>query len=162
MPRGHRETQLLGAAAAAGLVHAAFSLYWALGGRWLLPTVGEWAVEVTREAPVASALLLVAVAAGKGAVALLPLRGRRGPAGRRRLWRGTWWLAAAVLAGYGAVNSVAAWLVLGGAIRPQGGYERDAMIGHAFLWDPLFMVWGLLLAAGLRAGHDAWHHNRRT
>ncbi len=25
------------------------------------------------------------------------------------------------------------------------------MIGHAFLWDLLFLVWGLLLAAGLYA-----------
>lgn len=152
MSRGPRETQLLGAAAAAGVVHTGFSLYWALGGRWLLPTVGEWAVDAVREAPVGSALLLLAVAAVKGAVALIPLLRPRPR--RRRLWRGAWWLAAVVLAGYGAVNSVAAWLVLAGAIRPEGGYEREAMIGHAYLWDPLFMVWGLLLAAGLRAGAD--------
>ena len=28
-----------------GLVHAAFSLYWALGGQWLLATVGRFAVQ---------------------------------------------------------------------------------------------------------------------
>ena len=29
-----------------GLTHAGFSAYWALGGRWLLGTVGEWAVRM--------------------------------------------------------------------------------------------------------------------
>lgn len=75
MSRGPRETQLLGATAAAGVVHTGFSLYWALGGRWLLPTVGEWAVDAVREAPVASTLLLLAVAAVKGA----RLWARKGP-----------------------------------------------------------------------------------
>lgn len=28
------------------------------------------------------------------------------------------------------------------------------MIGHVFLWDPLFLVGGLLLVAGLYANRD--------
>lgn len=32
-----------------GLAHAAFSFYWALGGRWLLPTDGQWAVNTHGE-----------------------------------------------------------------------------------------------------------------
>lgn len=35
----------------AGTVHAGFSLYWALGGQWLLATVGQWAVQLSAEAP---------------------------------------------------------------------------------------------------------------
>jgi hypothetical protein len=40
-------------------------------------------------------------------------------------------------------------LVLVGAIRPTAGYDRLGMIGHAFMWDPLFLVWGVALAVGM-------------
>ena len=146
------ETYFLVAAAVAGLIHAAFSLYWALGGRWLLRTVGEWAVDYAQEAPVAASVSLTTVAAVKGAVAIIPLLASRSPLPRPRVWRGLAWLAAIVLTGYGAVNSVLGWLVLAGAVTPAGGFDRQAMIGHAYLWDPLFLVWGLLLGAGLLVG----------
>jgi hypothetical protein len=29
-----------------------------------------------------------------------------------------------------------------------------AQLGHAALWDPLFLIWGALLAAGLRLTRD--------
>ncbi|WP_238009478.1 DUF3995 domain-containing protein [Dactylosporangium sp. AC04546] len=152
MPKRSAEARLLMGAAAAGLVHAGFSFYWALGGRWLLPTVGQWAVAYAREAPVTAGLLLIVVAAVKCAVAILPVLASRRKLARPAVWRGLAWLAAIVLTGYGALNSVVAWLVLGGALRPEGGFERQAMIGHAYLWDPLFLVWGLLLGAGLLVG----------
>ncbi|MEV6924476.1 DUF3995 domain-containing protein [Dactylosporangium sp. NPDC051485] len=152
MPGQPTEARFLMAAAAAGLTHAGFSLYWALGGRWLLPTVGQWAVDSAREAPLAAAMLLIAVAAVKCAVVIIPLTAARRPLPRPGLWRAFAWLAAIVLTGYGAVNCVAAWLVLGGALRPEGGFDRQAMLGHAYLWDPLFLVWGVLLGAGLLAG----------
>jgi hypothetical protein len=143
------EAYFLVGAAAAGLTHAGFSLYWALGGRWLLPTVGQWAVTLAAQAPVAAGLLLIIVAAVKSAVAIIPLVVIKRPLPRPRVYRVFAWLAAIVLTGYGALNSVAAWLVLWGAVRPKDGFERQAMVGHAYLWDPLFLVWGLLLAAGL-------------
>ncbi|GGM26304.1 hypothetical protein GCM10007977_029380 [Dactylosporangium sucinum] len=139
-------------AAVAGLTHAGFSLYWALGGRWLLPTVGQWAVTAAREAPVTAGLLLIVVAALKCAVVIIPLAAGRRPLPRPGAWRAFAWLAAAVLTGYGALNSIVAWLVLGGVLRPEGGYDREAMIGHAYLWDPLFLAWGALLGAGLLTG----------
>ena len=39
--------------------------------------------------------------------------------------------------------------MLSGLIAPEGGYDRPAMIGHALLWDPLFLVWGATLLASL-------------
>ena len=51
--------RLLFAAAAAGLVHAGFSLYWAFGGRRLLGTVGQWLVDLARARPVAAGAVLV-------------------------------------------------------------------------------------------------------
>jgi hypothetical protein len=50
---------------------------------------------------------------------------------------------------YGGVNTVVNGAVLGGAIRPAGGYGANAMIGHAWLWDPLFFIWGTALILSL-------------
>ena len=152
MRRRSWEDRLLTGAAVAGITHAAFSLFWALGGRWLLPTVGQWAVDYAREAPLATGILLSCVAGVKCAVALAPLLASRGRLPHPRMWRGLAWIAAVVLTGYGAVNSIVAWLVLGGVLRPEGGFDRQSMSGHAYLWDPLFLVWGLLLGAGLFVG----------
>lgn len=133
----------LRAAAVAGLVHAAFSLYWALGGSWLLDTVGDWAVELQRDHPVSAGLGLAAIAVAKGLGAVLPA------VVRWRWVRVLSWIGGVVLVAYGALNTVIAWLVLGGVIVPDGGYDRAAMVGHAALWDPLFWVWGVLLLTGL-------------
>jgi Protein of unknown function (DUF3995) len=140
---------LLLGAAAAGLVHAAFSLYWALGGRWLLGTVGQWAVDLSRDRPVAAGTALTVIAGLKAAGALLPVLATGGRVRWPRLWRRLAWPGSVLLAGYGGVNAIVANLVLAGGIQPDGGYDRPAMIGHALLWDPLFLIWGLLLAAGL-------------
>jgi Protein of unknown function (DUF3995) len=152
VPERSTENYLLIGAALAGLTHAAFSLYWALGGRWLLPTVGQWAVEYAREEPLAAGLLLIVIAAVKSAVAIIPLVASRRSVPGQAVWRGLAWLAAIVLTGYGALNSVVAWLVLGSVLEPEGGFDRQAMVGHAYLWDPLFLVWGVLLGAGLFVG----------
>lgn len=146
------EIKLLGLAALAGLVHAGFSLYWGLGGRWLLATVGQWAVDLARDAPVTAGLVLVLVAALKAAVAVVPLLATRRQLPFPGVLRAVSWLAALVLALYGGLNSVVAWLVLSGVLRPAGGYDHQAMVGHGFLWDPLFLVWGLLLGLGLYVG----------
>lgn len=152
MTRRPAEIYLLSGAAVAGLAHAGFSVYWAFGGRWLLRTVGQWAVDYARDAPVLSGLVLAVVAVVKAAVAVVPLASTRVSLPHPRVWRSISWLVAVVLVGYGGLNSVVAWLVLGGVLRPGGGYDRQAMIGHGYLWDPLFLIWGLLLAGGLLAG----------
>lgn len=144
--------QLLVAAACAGLVHAAFSLYWALGGDWLLPTVGQWAVDAGNDAPLSAGLLLGGVAAVKAVVAVVPVLAVRGTVRLPpRVWRPLGCVAAVVLTAYGALNSVVAWLVLGGVVRTADGFDHDAMRGHGYLWDPLFLLWGLLLGSGLFA-----------
>ena len=54
-----------------------------------------------------------------------------------------------MLVAWGGLNTVVGNLVLAGAIVPDGGFDRPGMVGHAFLWDPLFLAWGLALAVGL-------------
>lgn len=141
---------LLWAAAAVGLVHAAFSLYWAAGGRWLLRTVGSWAVQLADSRPLAVAAVLGLVTAVKIAGALLPVVVQTRPVRGRRQWRLLFWAGSVILVLYGLANVVIGWAVLGGLFVPDGGYDSSALIGHAALWDPLFLLWGLVLAAGLR------------
>ena len=132
-------------AAALGVVHALASLYWALGGDWLVATLGERITTAFAD----RRWLLLPVVLLKLAVALAPvwLAWRGWP--WARVSRALGWLAAAVLVVWGGLNTVVGNLVLAGWVRPDGGYDRDAMVGHAWLWDPLFLAWGLALSVGM-------------
>lgn len=145
-------------AAVLGVVHAGFSLYWAAGGSALLWSLGSDLVNsfTGREwllAPIGIAKLI-------GALAPLVLAGRGWPA--RRLTRSVSWLGAAGLVVWGGVNTVVALVVLAGGIEPQGGYDRLGMIGHAYLWDPLFLCWGFALVVGLVVGRRDVRPRRRA
>ena len=63
-----------------------------------------------------------------------------------RLSRGVCWLGAVVLLVWGGLTTIVGNLLLARVIVPDGGYDRAGMVGHAFLWDPLFLAWGLALA----------------
>lgn len=131
-------------------MHAAFSLYWALGGRWLLNTVGKWALDWADRAPVAAGLVLAGVTVAKLAAAALPLAVASGRLSWSRGWQVLMWAGAVGLVVYGTANAVGAWLVLAGLVTVEGAREMPALVGHAVLWDPLFAAWGVLLALGLR------------
>lgn len=123
-------------AALAGIVHGGFSLYWAFGGTWLLATVGEVA---TQFAGLAWVIVLVGLA--KIGFALLPLVDHK-------ISRFLSYLGGVGLVIYGAMNTLVANLVLAG-ILGDGDYNATAMAGHAWLWDPLFLLWGAALLLGL-------------
>jgi hypothetical protein len=141
---------LLWLAAACGLVHAAFSAYWAFGGLWLADTVGQWALDWYRAAPASAMAALLAIAAVKTVVALGPVVNEYHPLPGYRWWRLPCWLGGALLLVYGAANAVGAWLVLAGVVSTTSS-DRPALIGHAALWDPLFALWGALLLGGMTA-----------
>jgi hypothetical protein len=50
---------------------------------------------------------------------------------------------------YGGVSSGVSSAVLAGWIHSKSGYNHDAMVGHAYLWDPLFFLWGCALVGSL-------------
>lgn len=133
-------------AAVLGAGHGAFSLYWAVGGQWLLTTVGEVAQQFQDRLWLLIPVGLVKVAAGAGPWLLArwgwPLR---------PVSRAICWLGAAVLIGWGGLSAAVAQLVLAGAITPDGGFDRPSMLGHAWLWDPWFVLWGMALVMGLLA-----------
>ena len=136
-------------ACGAAVIHAGFSIYWAFGGRWLLNTVGAWAVHLANRSPLHAGIALAAIGLVKLAGGLVPIAVEHGAIAGRRWWRFTEWVGATVLVLYGAVNVIVGWAVLTGVITTPGGYDRAAEIGHAALWDPLFLAWGACLATGL-------------
>ncbi len=132
-------------AATLGTLHAAVSLYWAAGGTALLWSLGTGMIQrfAGRE------WLLVPIGLTKLAVALTPLFLARSGWPAPRVTRAVCWLGAAGLVVWGGLNTVVGQLVLSGVIDPEGGYDRPGMLGHAWLWDPLFLLWGGALVVGL-------------
>ncbi|MFN7243809.1 MAG: DUF3995 domain-containing protein [Dietzia cercidiphylli] len=135
-------------AAILGTVHAAWSAYWAFGGRVLLDTVGGWAVTVVEERPLLALVGLLAVAAMKFLAAWIPLLAETGRIPGRPVWRPIAWVGGPFLIIYGTVNAAAAATILADWVTTENP-DRAGLIGHAFLWDPLFALWGAALTFAL-------------
>lgn len=131
--------------AVVGVVHGLFSLYWAFGGDWLISTLGDRIVDVFA----GRRWLLFPVTVIKVGFAMLPLvlLARGWPL--RRLSRLVCWLGTVGFVLWGGINTVTGNLVLSGLLRPAAGYDRPGMVGHAWLWDPLFLIWGITVTIGL-------------
>ncbi len=103
-----------------GLLSAAVSLYWALGGTWLLDTIGGSLEE----------------------------QGRAGTIGvRLAVWAA---VALKIIAVVGLVYTAVGLLARAGVVHAST--DPRALAWHAYLWDPWFLVWGLLVAAALLLG----------
>lgn len=149
--RRHPGARLAMAALAVGLLYAGISAYWGAGGTWLLETVGN---SLANGGHGDTALIAVWVAAGlKVAAALLPLLACRNATrrGHGRAVRALAWIEAAVLTGYGVVLTTGGLLVQAGVVPTPGTADHRALAWHAYLWDPWFLAWGLLVAASLIA-----------
>ena len=132
-----------------GTVHGLVSLYWATGGSLLTSTVSRQLAAFGD-----ARWLLFPVAAIKTGFAVLPLILLTHHRRLRRAVRVLCWFGAAVLLLWGGTTAVIGNLVLAGFVHPAGGYDRAAMIGHAWLWDPLFLLWGAALLIGLLSGRS--------
>ncbi len=131
--------------------YAAVSLYWGLGGSWLLDTVGGSLEPDGRAGSAALQAVVLGSALLKLAAAVAPsvLVARRTGERWRRPVRLVCVLTAVVLVGYGAVLSVAGWAVQAGLLKAGRSADHRALAWHAFLWDPWFLAWGLAVAAAL-------------
>jgi hypothetical protein len=138
-------------AAVLGCGYAAVSAYWVIGGTFLLDTVGG--VFERNAGTIGMAILVWLVVAAKLVAAGLPLAAthrRLSPPWRRPLWLLSW-LAAAILTLYVLVMTAAGILVRVGVITAAPAADRRALAWHAFVWDPWFLLWGLLIATTLLA-----------
>jgi hypothetical protein len=142
----------LSAAAAAlvvGLAYVAISAYWALGGTWLLATVSSSLVAAHQSATVVMAVWAAVVLKAAGALLLFYVRRPAPPSKWHSRLRWLTWAEGAVLTLYGIVFTSVGLLVQAGVIHQGRAADRRASVWHAYLWDPWFLVWGLLVVLAL-------------
>ena len=137
-----------------GLAYAAIIVYWAVGGRWLLNTVGISLSQPGQAGHLAALLAVWGAAAVKAVAAVLPLLAigvwpRTANGGLRRLARGLTWIEAAILVGYGLILTASGLLVQAGVIEAVAHADRLALKWHAYLWDPWFLIWGIFVFLAL-------------
>jgi Protein of unknown function (DUF3995) len=136
-----------------GLLYAAVSAYWGLGGTWLLNTIGGTLEREGRAGTTSvrflvwTAVLLKLTAALLGLSATTPQH-RLNPHGRRRARQAAWTIAL-ILILYGGVLTAIGLLIQLDLVRASPTADHTALRWHAYLWDPWFLVWGVLLAAAL-------------
>ena len=153
--RAYARASGLGAAWAAlalGLLYAAASVYWGLGGSWLLDTVGASLAPPDRSASAAVVLAVWCSVGLKVIAAVLPLLAVGAGAARvrrRYLIRALACVEAAILTVYGLNLTAVGLLVQAGLIGTPASADHRALAWHAYLWDPWFLVWGLLVTAAL-------------
>jgi len=146
------------AAFAVGFLYTLISLYWAVGGTQLLDTIGGRLAELARARDntlltfvwLTVALKLVAALLG---LALTMQWGQRLP---RWLLILLAWGATLVLVLYGGYLVIGQLAVQLGLINASASIDWKALHWHLFLWDPWFLLWGILL------GITTWYFIRRT
>lgn len=134
--------RLLAGALGCAVLHAAFSIYWGLGGTWLLETVGQFAVDMQARGQLTDRIMLLSIGAFKLAAGVVPYRYPH-----VRWVRLASWLGASIMLTWGALGVM--WGLVG-LLTPSDARNIPAFIGHVFVWDPLFVVWAVLLMLGLR------------
>lgn len=112
------------AAAVAGLLPGAASIYWGLGGTWLSEIVGD---QVTAQFEGLS-WVIIGIGMVKITFALSPLLvDDHG-------WGVFHWLGTVTLILWGGVNTVVSNLALVGVLPRGENYDHAAMTGHGWLW----------------------------
>jgi hypothetical protein len=92
-------------------------------------------------------VVLKLTAAIIGLVAVLGPREVR--PGHHQLARQAAWTAALILVLYGGVLTVIGLLVQLDLVHASANADHKALQSHVYLWDPWFLVWGVLLATAL-------------
>lgn len=121
--------------------------------RWSRRLPGPWTPAVVEEQGNRARSIYVAVWAAvvlkimAAVLPLLALRPLRKSAWNRTVWALAW-SAAAILISYGLAQTILAQLAI------HGSAGADDRVWSAYLWDPWFLIFGLLVAAALvRGGH---------
>ncbi|MET3807445.1 hypothetical protein ABIB25_004468 [Nakamurella sp. UYEF19] len=144
------------AAALVGTPYLAISVIWGLGGTWLLETVGgSLAVGGRAGSPIVVAAVWAAVFL-KAIAVLLPFAAIRRDLseGLRRCIRLLCVAEAIILTSYGTILTIVGLMVQSGLIEASSDADHRALAWHAFLWDPWFAAWGVLVVMFLRASRS--------
>jgi len=141
-------TRLARSASVLMLVSAATSAYWAAGGTGLLDTVGGSIARWGRDGGAGVRLALAAIVVLKLVGAWLPTRALREPCPRAVLRLA--WFEAAILTVYGGVLTGTGLAVQAGLVSAGADADWKGLDWHVYLWDPWFLVVGLLVWVALR------------
>lgn len=141
-------------AAAAAFSFAAVSIYWGLGGLRGPNTLGEDIERLARARdpvilPANRAAAVLKLAGGALALALVQPWGRRLP--RQPLVVAAR-AGAVLLTIYGTVQLAGVLLAHVGVVEPATRVASEVVYWRLLLWEPWFVVWGLLLAAAAWPG----------
>ena len=133
------------------IASAAVSMFWTLGGTWLLDTLGGSIEALARTRSPGALALGMATSLAKIGAALLALALVR-PWGRQvpdHVLEGANMFVSAVLVLWGGANVLVGGLAVVGAVSPADGLDQRALHWHVFVWDLWFLVWGAALTLAL-------------
>ncbi len=139
-------------AAAWAFVFAAASFYWALGGTLGVETIAPAITSLVDDPMfVAIGLWGAGVAKAIGGVLALALILARLPVGVRRALGWLALIGGALVAPYGGASLVQHALMVLGVIGTPAALGSTAARWHLFLWDPWWLIGGLLFVVTGRA-----------
>ncbi|MDR1151234.1 MAG: DUF3995 domain-containing protein [Bifidobacteriaceae bacterium] len=142
------------AASLLGLSFTGFNVYWAFGNAWLVDTVFPVSSLDAPEAILPSLVQWAAIVLKTGAALLglvtLTVIARILPGWLLKTARILGWTAAVIIVFWGFTQTVWFALAKANVIQLPGWEWTDRSInGHVFLWDPWFLIWGLVLGYAL-------------
>ena len=136
------------------LLFALMSFYWALGGQLGLNTLSAGIRALAHDPGFVAIVWLTGIAKVIGGLFALTLV-RPWAHWLPPIWKlALAWIGGAGLALYGGVNLIVEWLVIGGVIQMNGLEVTEGIRWHAWLWDPWWLLGGVLFLLA------AWRYRR--
>ncbi|WP_017547681.1 DUF3995 domain-containing protein [Salinicoccus carnicancri] len=120
----------------AGTLHSIATFYWSFGGEIGLLTVGQWTLGMKERYGYTVLAGLFVLGLFKLAAAWMPFILYNND---NKLLEIISYVGGGILVIHGGVNTVAGWLKILGVLPRQYALSE---IGQAFIWDPLFLLWG--------------------
>ena len=121
----------------AGSVHALFSLYWGLGGEAGLITVGSWVFTLSAQFGIWINIVLLIIGVFKFLATIVPLT-LTNHFDKKIYIIST--IGSIFLMIYGGLNMIIGILKMCKIIESHNYFTT---FGQAFVWDPLFLLWGI-------------------
>ena len=120
-----------------GSLHSLATFYWSFGGNIGLATVGYWTIEFKQNYGMKFLIVLLFVGILKLAATWIPIILIFK---ENKLINIISYTGGTFLIVYGGMNTISGWLKLLGVISID---FKLSIIGQSFIWDPLFLLWGM-------------------
>ncbi|MGH2410134.1 MAG: DUF3995 domain-containing protein, partial [Chloroflexota bacterium] len=134
-------------------VFAAVSFYWAAGGAAGVDTLGS---TITRLPGIVALLWVTGALKVLGGLLALSLARPWGRMPPRRLLLTLSWAGGVGMGVYGGIPLIINGLMVAGVLHVAGDVDWTAMRWHVFLWDPWWLIGGLLFSLA------AWSYQHRS